>query len=274
MDGNVDIQKINDYFLPGHNIYTRVKPLRNEKLHRHEFLEIFYVLSGSSDHFANDEFFRISMGDAYLFFPQDTHKHIKAGSSKDFLYRDILILPTFFHSICDGYYGTLFDDFNNKKMPAKIHLSASELMLFENLFMQFSNDKGEHTEMLANLIVHEFVSSFLNQKIMQNTRQLPNWLVTLVSELNRPSNFATPLPDLLSVFHYTKPYLCNTFKKHIGMTITDYFNKNRIDYANSLLTATDHSIAEICEMIGFGNISHFYTLYKKYYHKSPRKSLS
>lgn len=274
MSQSIKIQKLDDYILSGYDIHTRVKPVRQGALHTHEFIEIFYVLSGSSNHYTDKGVARISTGDAYILLPGDIHNHDNAHASKDFLYRDILIRPQFFIDICENYGDALYNDFAEKRIPAKIQLPTDALSVFENLFMQLSSAANEGAALTTRLLLHDLVSAFLKQKILQTQEQMPSWLVTLISELNRPANFATPINDLIAVFHYTKPYMCSAFKRHVGMTITDYFNKNRINHANSLLNATDNTIKDICETLGFSNISHFYALYKKHFGKTPRKHSS
>lgn len=268
---NIKVQKTDDYILSGYDIHTRVKPVRQGAPHTHEFIEIFYVLSGTSNHYTDKETKQISTGDIYILLPGDIHNHSNSHASKDFLYRDILIRPHFFSDICGSYSDTLYNDFSKKIIPTRIQLSSNELSIFENLFMRLSNADGKEIQIVTNLLIHELVSAFLKQKLLQKSEQMPSWLVTLISELNRPANFAIPLNDLIAVFHYTKPYMCSAFKRHVGMTITDYFNKNRITHANSLLNATDNTIKDICETLGFSNISHFYALYKKHFGKTPRK---
>lgn len=266
----IEVQKAEDYFLPGCDLYTRIKPLRNDSLHRHEFIELFYVLSGTCNHFVNDKYITLHNGDAYLLLPQDIHRHIKDSASKDFLYRDILIRPSFFIEICNTYSEDLYEDFAKNLFSHKLSFSGTDLFLFENIFMKLSSAPPEEIKPVTNLLMHNFISAYANQMVLQKSKQQPNWLITLISELNRPSNFSIPLSELTATFHYTKPYLCNEFKKHVGMTITDFFNKNRINYADSLLSTTDYTIKDICEMLGFNNMSHFYSLYKKQFHKTPR----
>lgn len=266
----IEIQKIDDYFLPDCDLYTRIKPLRNDILHRHEFIELFYILSGNSEHFVNNQKIHLQNGDALLLLPQDIHKHIKSGASKDFLYRDVLIRPSFFIEICNTYSDKLYSDFTQNIFSHKISFSGTDLFLFENIFMKLSSAVPNDIRPISNLLLHNFISAYANQNVLQKTKQQPNWLITLISELNRPSNFSIPLTELTAAFHYTKPYLCNEFKKHVGMTITEFFNKNRINYADSLLNTTNYTIKEICEMLGFNNISHFYSLYKKQFNRTPR----
>ena len=268
----MEIKSIKQYIPYNQNIHTAIKSLRHDKPHSHEFIEIFYVLSGSCDHSVAGEIVRLHSGDAYILFPGEVHNHIREGMSSDFMYRDILIVPSYFKNLCQSYYQDLYGEFLQNKIQKNILFTNNELFLLENLFVRYSNTTGPKNDTVTNLIIHNLISSFINQTLLKESNRYPNWLLTLISELDRPLNFTTPPHELIGSFHYSKPYICNTFKKYVGTTITEYFNKNRITYAHSLVSTTDHTIEEICEMAGFSNISYFYMLYKKYYGKTPRNS--
>ncbi len=268
----MEIKSIKQYIPYNQNIHTAIKSLRHDKPHSHEFIEIFYVLSGSCDHSVAGEIVRLHSGDAYILFPGEVHNHIREGMSSDFMYRDILIMPSYFKNLCQSYYQDLYGEFLQNKIQKNILFTNNELFLLENLFVKYSNTTGPKNDTVTNLIIHNLISSFINQTLLKESNRYPNWLLTLISELDRPLNFTTPPHELIGSFHYSKPYICNTFKKYVGTTITEYFNKNRITYAHSLVSTTDHTIEEICEMAGFSNISYFYMLYKKYYGKTPRNS--
>lgn len=277
---NMDIQNKNirifefdtERIPPEQAIDTKVKKLVFDDLHGHEYVEIFYIISGNGLHVLNGDFSRSDTGDVYIVLPNDLHRHVKDHTSNDFLYRDILIKLPYFQSVCRTYYESLWDDFFNKSIPQHISLAPSNLFLLENIFLQYSNASDQEKRKLSNLIVHNFIIFFLNNKSMQKSKQYPNWLLTLISELNRPSNFTVPLQKLVASFHYTNSYICKVFRKHVGTTVTDYFNRNRITYANSLLNTTDYSIEYICSISGFNNIAYFYSLYKKFFNTTPRKN--
>lgn len=65
-------------------------------------------------------------------------------------------------------------------------------------------------------------------------------------------------------------YLSSLFKKEVGMTLTDYVNKNRIEYAKKLLKSTTLSIQDIAASSGIPDIHYFTRLFRRATGMSPR----
>lgn len=57
--------------------------------------------------------------------------------------------------------------------------------------------------------------------------------------------------------------LCRFFKENIGMTLFEYLNQIKTDFACRLLMDPDLSILEVCLDSGFNNLSHFNKQFKK-----------
>lgn len=66
-------------------------------------------------------------------------------------------------------------------------------------------------------------------------------------------------------------YLSTLFKKEVGMTLTDYVNKNRIAYAKKLLKSTTLSIQDIAAKSGIPDIHYFTRLFRREMGMSPRE---
>ena len=66
-------------------------------------------------------------------------------------------------------------------------------------------------------------------------------------------------------------YLSTLFKKEVGMTLTDYVNKNRITYAKRLLKSTTLSIQDIAARSGIPDIHYFTRLFRRETGMSPRQ---
>lgn len=58
-------------------------------------------------------------------------------------------------------------------------------------------------------------------------------------------------------------YLCREFKKNTGKTIGEYINERKISEAKRLLRATDQSLVEISDTLGFSSQSYFHRVFKK-----------
>jgi AraC-like DNA-binding protein/ligand-binding sensor protein len=65
-------------------------------------------------------------------------------------------------------------------------------------------------------------------------------------------------------------YFSKLFKKETGRSYTDYLNKVRVDVSKRLLKK-DLPLAEIAQMVGFGDQSYFSKTFKKYEGISPNK---
>ena len=72
------------------------------------------------------------------------------------------------------------------------------------------------------------------------------------------------LNGLSFMFHISQNYLSASFKKEIGMPITDYINTVRIKYAKQFLKNTDKSVKDIAEKVGYKNIRTFNRVFQKY----------
>lgn len=58
-------------------------------------------------------------------------------------------------------------------------------------------------------------------------------------------------------------YLCRSFKKDTGKTLSDYINEVKLEEAKRLLSSTKKSIVEISAMLGYSSQAYFTTLFKK-----------
>lgn len=58
---------------------------------------------------------------------------------------------------------------------------------------------------------------------------------------------------------------------HTGKMYKDYLIQLRIDYAKELLIREDIQVAEVCERVGYGNVSHFIKLFREMTGLTPSK---
>jgi Response regulator containing CheY-like receiver domain and AraC-type DNA-binding domain len=53
------------------------------------------------------------------------------------------------------------------------------------------------------------------------------------------------------------------------MSISDYLQQTRIEYAKELLLNTDQSVSEVANASGYSNLSYFSSIFKKFTGSSP-----
>lgn len=78
------------------------------------------------------------------------------------------------------------------------------------------------------------------------------------------------LDHIAECFYMSKYYLCHIFKKHTGLTISQYINHKRLLIAVELC-GSGKSLTEASMEAGFGNYSSFYRAYVREFSKSPRE---
>lgn len=66
-------------------------------------------------------------------------------------------------------------------------------------------------------------------------------------------------------------YLSSLFKKETGMTLTDYVNQHRVNYAKRLLKSTTLSIQAVATSVGISDIHYFTRLFRRETGHSPRE---
>lgn len=77
------------------------------------------------------------------------------------------------------------------------------------------------------------------------------------------------LEDIAKELYITKEHLSRLFKKEMGITISEYIIKIKIEEAKKMLISTDHNILDIAQLLNFANSSHFSNSFKKITGVSP-----
>ena len=71
------------------------------------------------------------------------------------------------------------------------------------------------------------------------------------------------LKRLAALVNMAEGSLCRFFKMNMGMTVFEYLNQIKVEFACKLLMDHDLSIMEVCLDSGFNNLSHFNKQFKK-----------
>ena len=59
------------------------------------------------------------------------------------------------------------------------------------------------------------------------------------------------------------------FKKYMNMTMTEYLNQTRLDYALNMIQNSNKNVLTIAQTLGFSSISYFNVIFKKRYGVTP-----
>lgn len=75
--------------------------------------------------------------------------------------------------------------------------------------------------------------------------------------------------ELARQFYISSNYLGQIFRQVTGMTVKNYHNRMRMEYALRLITENQHSIGKVASMVGFDDIAYFSRKFKEFYGVAP-----
>lgn len=257
------------------DVYTHVIGFEEAPYHGHDFIEFFYIKSGACLHKLNGRTEKLMLGDACLLVPSDLHTFIRSDEDVTFTHRDIIFSFDYFKEVCDSYAPSLYADIVGKKYKLHFRFSDEEIIRIENLISFINHEKyhenqgGNELYLLATKTLCKEIVNLIIEKNLKESTVYPKWINDFIFLMDEPSNLQKSLDELTRDQHLSKSYMCRTFKKIFGMTMIEFFNKQKIRYAYYLLCSTDLTIDRISAEVGINNPQHFYPMFKRYIGMTP-----
>lgn len=236
-------------------------------LHTHTFYEIVFIARGKGIHCVNDRQQVLADGSLVLIRPWDVHS-FRALNYFDF---EIFSLGFLENELQSGleYLEISADFLTSPELPLHLVLNGSDKVFLEQqLERMFSEQDPVLRKQIFKVILQQV---FYHLMFLEKNEKevLPDWLSRLDEEMSIQKNYVEGLPQMLRICHYSQEYLNRMFRKYFHMTPTEYINAKRMIYAAELLMTGKYEIIEVCEMVGFCNLSYFYAVFKKQYGCTP-----
>ena len=77
--------------------------------------------------------------------------------------------------------------------------------------------------------------------------------------------------DLASETGLNPTYLSTLFKKEMGMPISEYIRRRRVEAAENMLKYSDYALTEIAEYLAFSSYSHFADIFRRQTGYTPKE---
>lgn len=149
----------------------------------------------------------------------------------------------------------------NKVHPLYLHRLSSK---FAKLIEQVTDMSG--VEMLTEKMIRDYCLLVKNKSRIQYSPIIRNAINYIELNLNSPLSLSVLAKEL----HVSSPYLSSIFKQEMGITITDFINKERILTSLKLLSTTNEQIQDIAFFVGIHDINYFTKIFKKEIGITPR----
>jgi AraC-like DNA-binding protein len=185
-----------------------------------------------------------------------------------FLYEDELLLD-FIHK-----YGVCFDRTQlNKTDIFKIQNSAELKNLIQTSYDYF-HSQLQNKEELLKLKQEEAFLNILNsssKEVFLGFLQSIYEANHFKSQLLKSFSYEENILNLAHTFKISEVAFREKFKQTFGLTPKKWQTMKRLEKAKILLENTDKNVSQVCQEVGFDNISWFIQVFKKQYHFTPKQ---
>lgn len=121
-------------------------------------------------------------------------------------------------------------------------------------------------EKCANILNYILYELMATEKIDSINEHIHNIITYVDNNVCERLN----LSIVSSHINLSKEYISALFKKEMGMTLTDYINREKLAVAKALILNNEMTLAEVSAYVGFENYNYFSHIFRKYFGTSPR----
>lgn len=251
--------------------------------HRHNYVEIIYMCSGSTTHIINGHTtVKLDTGEL-LFLNQNATQEILPAGENDVAV-NFMVLPEFFDRaflmmedesvLHDFLVGSLKEE---SGLVDFLHFQVRDVLpvqnLVENMIYSLVNKQPGYrninqTTMGLLFILLQHQSDKIKRDDGTNYEQ--GLMLTALRYIEDNYKTAT-LDELSSMIGQPAYSVSKLIKKNAGCTFKTLLQIKRLNQAAFLLTTTMLSTENIITLIGYDNTSYFHRIFKEHFHMTPKE---
>jgi AraC-like DNA-binding protein len=251
--------------------------------HKHNYIEIIYMVSGSTTHIINDNSKVVLNQGDMLFLNQNAYQEILPAGLEDIAI-NFIVLTEFFDvafQMLDGE--NLLKNFlvdslrQDNKTAGYLYFKVADILpvqnLIENMIWSILNEqvnKRKINQTTMGLLFLQLLN--YTDKIEQGEDDPYDNYLTLsvlrhIEENYRDSNLTVLAKDLNQPIYL----LSRLVKRSTGYTYKELLQRKRFQKAVELLGNTTLSVNDIISAVGYDNTSYFHRVFREKYKMSPRQ---
>jgi len=283
-----------EFFREGEHCYIHMSSAFPEFVgvpHKHKFIEIVYVISGSAEHVtaehrpdvggtlrSNERRYGVEKGDLVIINCETTHAFYANSKDEPFVCYDLMFTCDFldpslfsdamFESLSSSLlFYSLFPE--EETLGPDLRLSGAGYAefgeLFSKIYLEYTAGDTGYMNMIRAYVI-ELVVTILRRMKSQQAELMPRQeelISTALEYLGEHYKAQISLGDLASRVFLNKDYLGRLFKDVTGMTFGAYIQQHRINEAKRLLEETDMKVTDVALECGYNDTKNFYRSFKR-----------
>lgn len=250
--------------------------------HYHSFIELIYVYSGECQQRINGKDITMKQGEVCILDTNVTHSIHDAGED------DIIVNCLMKKSYFDTAFLSRLS--GNDVLSSFFVQSVYQSKEF-NEFILFPSGKNEKIQQLIGDLLCEFfdpglcseevINSYMillftellriyKEDLQDQSRQsLRNATIAEILLYIQKEYRTATLKSTARYFHFHPNYLSSVIKKLTGRNFLDILHELKLKNASMLLSNSELSMRDVCQEVGYNNLSFFYKLFKNRYGITP-----
>lgn len=247
------------------------------KLHQHDAWELYYVIQGHGVRMAGDTLLPFAEGDVALIPPSMHHYWEYAPSSADEKGCIHYLMVAFSHSLvlnCIEVFPELRNRLADIAFPTEaLKFGAESSRVIRNALTQMNGmDELERLCEMFRLLPTVFTATDYTfagkpMRIERDVRRMQQISAYVMAHYVHPIS----LDDIAGEVGMNRSAFCTYFKRHKGMTFSQFVIQYRLNTACEVLKHSQKSVSEICYLVGFNDLPHFVRAFTKEKGMSPSK---
>ncbi|WP_066719691.1 AraC family transcriptional regulator [Clostridium sp. Marseille-P299] len=250
--------------------------------HKHNYVEVIYMCSGSTKHKINDKEVVLKAGEL-LFLNQNATQEIFPAGEQDIAV-NFIIQPEFFDTtfMMLGEENNLLRDFligclcNDSRYTNYLLFRVADVLPIQNLvenmiwtIMNNQTNKRSINQTTMGLLFLQLLN-YTDKLNSEGNSFEQDLMFRVLSYIEENYKDAT-LTELSNLLKYDIYWLSRAIKKQTNETFKDLLKTKRLNQSAYLLSHTKLSVAEIIAAVGYDNTSYFHRIFKERFQMSPKE---
>ncbi|MCC2683623.1 MAG: AraC family transcriptional regulator [Paenibacillaceae bacterium] len=260
-------------------------------LHRHDFVELVYVVRGQGSHVFEQEKYPIRAGDVFIINPGETHTYsFQEGERIEII--NCLFLPGLIHDSLlreleisqsmDYFYVHPFLD-RSERFNHRLNLREEDAERVHLLLANMIKDSADpqstghiliRLQLIELLLLLSTYYKAMRQRKRTSESSLSNQSMMarrIQGYMERNFDQKITLPSLAEIFNISVRQLSRVMRQSFGQSVIEMLHDIRIRRAKQLLADSDVTIAEVAGLIGYEDPVFFNRLFTRKVGSPPGK---